>query len=117
MRITVEGDDKDALIEQLKAALEMLEGEGGGSAEGGDESGEEAGDEGGDELGDLGGEDDDENEKLRAEIKKLVVAISKKVPKGPDYIRTIFKKLKVTKLPEIKDANLKAVIGALKKFK
>jgi hypothetical protein len=110
IKITVEGDDKDELVAQLQAALEMLGGEAGEEAE--EEEAEEEEETEEEETEEEESEEEDPSDALRAEIKKKVLLLTKK-PGGAEKVRKAFAIAQAKKLDQIKDNMLAKVDKAL----
>lgn len=108
MQITVEGDDKDELVANMQAALEMLGAE---AAEGGsDDDLMGGGDEGGDE------EEGVDYEALREKLKGVVTKLAK-TAEGTETAKKALKAIKRAKLGEVEDEELEKFEAALKKLK
>lgn len=139
LKIVLEGDDWDDLLEAAKGVVEKLEGESSAEAdedeeeekkprrrrgkkakdEEEDEEEEETEDEEEEETEDEEEETEDEEEEedpseaARSKLEKHIRALVKKAD-GPDKVRAALKACKAVKLPDVKDKDLPKLAKLLK---
>lgn len=114
IKVTIEGDDKDELLEAAKNLVEMLGGE-----ESGDDDDDNSGDgddddnSGGDDDGDGDGDGDDDNEELLNKVRKQIAKLVK-TSDGPDKVKAALAKFKAKKLDQVKSDKIPALAKLLK---